>query len=751
MIRREQFHEPRPFLSSRILRAVTLSACALGLLLVSAGQVGAADDVNSYVPSTGVQRLEHPSYYTDHSGVALTPTGALLVVDNGEDVILEYLPNGQGWTLGRTFEVGEKCEGEGDDRRCTSPISDPIYDLEDITWMGGDKYALIDEWDNALSVIRIPDQGTTVTEVYSLDLWPWVDHFAGNGIEGLAYSFDESVPGTDTFYVGSEANALLVRLDFDSATGAFKYRGPDIRLQIPTISAVHDVEGDDTFYVVSNRGRAVYRFDKSGMQLGPERVLGFVNPEGLTMSPDLGRMIVVGESFGGNELQEFTPGAPTNSQTVFAQVNTSADDAIESGGTVTTTGALLLGDSADVAGLRFTNICIPSTAKIASAHLAFFTTTSSFSTATLAVQGVRGPDAGSFRAGPGGDISERVATARRVESDVYAWVTPYRQYMPDLSAIISELVGQSDRGDCDAITLQLRGTGTRSVFSRDLSSTQAPSLVIDWSDGPTPLAFDVSVASSCLANRGRVDVTVSNPTAGSQTAVVSLSGLPARGLDVPGFGQATTTFTGRSNGRYLVEVTSNGATNTNELVVASCEPDISVESLCLAENGLLRIRVGNPQSTSSTFSVNVGNLSPRVVSVAPNSTGRIGVSGRADGDYDITVTRRVNGGQVAEPVYTDVASVACDAAPLDAEVSVSLSCLSRNGLISVTLYNTTDTTRDYTVRFGSLPERARTVPAGGRKNITISGRPDGQHQLTVMRGNAIVRQVTAFVSCDQLG
>jgi len=370
-------------------RMVVGGIAALGVLFSAVATAGAADDVNSYQPVTAVERLPNAAEFTDHSGVALTPSGAILTVDNGEDTINEYLPdpNGPGWLRGRIFYLGEKCEGEGEEQVCTSPISDPIYDLEDITWMGGDRYGLIDEWDNTLSVIRIPDEGTRVTEIYSLDLWRWVDHFAGNGIEGLAYSFDESVPGTDTFYVASEANALLVRLDFDSNSGAFKFRGPDIRLQIPTASAVHDVQGDDTFYVVSNRGRSLHRFDKSGVELSPPRPLTFNNPEGLTMSPDLSRMIVVGESFGGNQIQEFAPGAPAGTQTSFARIATGADDATEANGTVTTSGVLNLGaDGTKVAGLRFTGICLPSNANIASADLALFSAGANFSPSELTVR-----------------------------------------------------------------------------------------------------------------------------------------------------------------------------------------------------------------------------------------------------------------------------------------------------------------------------------------------------------------------------
>lgn len=732
------------------------SCIALGLLLFAVvgwpGQASAADDVNSYAPLTGVNRLPNPENLTDYSGVTLTPSGTLLIVDNDEDLIVEYLPNGEGvWMMGRTFDVSEDCEGEGDDEQCTSPISDPVRDLEDITWMGGDKYGLIDESDNTLSVIRIPNEGTDVTEIYSIDLWPWVDNFGGNGIEGLAYSFDESVPGTDTFYVASESNALLVRLDFDSTSGAFKFRGPDIRLQIPTASAVHDVQGDDTFYVVSNRGRALYRFDKSGVQLGPARPLGFINPEGLTMTADLSRMIVVGEANGGNQIQEFVAAAPADSQIAFAQIDSATNDAIENDGTVTTAGTILLGaDGSEVAGLRFTDLCIPSTALIGSAQLALFGNGVSLEPAQLVVRASRGIDTGPFIAGPGAGISDRPTTVAAVEAPSALWASQYREYLPDLAPLVRELLGQPGRGECDPITLQITGEGVRSAISHDIDPARAPALVIDWSPGPEPAVLDVAVAASCLAGLGRVDVTVSNPLAVAQDATVSLSGLTPRSVVVPADGETTTTFTGRRNGRYLIEVSSNGAVNTNEIFAPSCTPATSVDEQCLGGNGLFRVRMFNDQPRSATFTVDITGLTQRAIEIAPGQSRFIGVSGRADGVYDISVTRNVSGSPDDEVVLQQTFTVACDPPPPEGEVNVLISCLSGNGLVTVLLYNATEQIAEFSVAFAALPERTRTLTPGQVTKVSISGRPDGLQMLTVRRDGIVVRQLSVFVNCDQL-
>lgn len=721
---------------------------ALGLSVALAIPAGAAEDVNDYEPVTGIDRLPNPGEYTDHSGVTLLPDGRILAVDNGEDVIIEYLPNGaNGWNLGRIFEVGRLCVDVPDDEECDERFSEPIDDLEDITFMGGNKFALIDESDNSLMVFTLPSSGTDVSEIYSVDLWPYVDNFGGNGIEGLAYSIDESVPGTDTFYVTSEVNALLVRIDI--VNGDVTFRGPDVRLRVPSASAVHDVEGQDVFYIVANRARELYRFNGAGVQLGPPRPLtGFFNPEGITFTPDLSRMIIVGEAGGGNQIQEFRPPEGQPGKTVYSQINSSGADVHESGGTLTTNSSVLpVGQAAkDFTGLRFNSVCVPSNAVITSAHLAFFPNGFSNAASELRYEAQRTPNPGVFRPQVLRDLSNRIPTVSHATQNAPGWFGSDRVYSPDLSEVLDEVITQPGWSSCNPVVLRLSGTSARNAASFDLNAELTPTLVVNYIDGPTPDPIGVTVVGSCFADAGRVDVTLVNNFSVERVATVALSGLPDRTQTIAPFSTTTVTFTGRNNGRYLVNVGSNGATNSSEVVELFCKPTVDVRNLCLAQNGLFRIRVYNSNPYIGDYSINVDGLAPRPAVVDPYEVKRTGISGRRDGDYRITVAN-----EAGVQIYDETVTVACDPPPPSAEVTFTVGCLAMNGIVTTTLYNDSAQAAEYTLQFGQLSDRLRTVAPGEIAKVNITGRPDGAHTVTVLRDGVTARQVTLFVNCDSIG
>lgn len=731
-----------------------LVACAflvglLGLVLAaSTGVASAAEDVNDYVPVTGVDRLPNPGIYTDHSGVALHPDGRIFAVDNGEDVIIEYFPNGNGgWNLGRIFEVGRRCF-EDDDEDCTERFSEPIDDLEDITFMGGNKWALIDESDNSLMVFTIPDFGTEVQEIYAVDLWPYVDNFGGNGIEGLAYSFDDSVGNTDTFYVASEVNALLVRIDI--VNGSVTYKGPEIRLRVPSASAVHDVQGEDVFYIVANGARELYRFNSAGVQLGPPRSISdFFVPEGITFTPDLNRMIIVGEAGGGNQIQEFRAPAGQPGKTAYSRVALSAADAHQGSAGITSNSAVLpIGQSSrDITGLRFASLCVPRAATITSAYLALFPNGSSFDPADIRYSAQRTPQAAAFRPERVDDLSKRIPTVTSlVQQGAPGWSGDLRVYSPDLTELINEVIHQSGWSSCNPVALRLSSTGLRNAASFDLNAELAPTLVVNYVDGPLPDSIGTSIVPSCLGNAGRVDVTLVNNFSVARVANVRFTGLPDRPTTIEPFSTSTVTYTGRNNGRYLVRVESNGATNTSEAVELSCTGGVTVSEFCLSENGLFHVWVYNGTPEFTDMSVTVEGIQPRTVEVAPYGRSRVGVSGRRDGTYQISV----NNGFGAE-VFRENFVVACDPPLPEQEVTILVGCLAGNGAIRTTLYNQTAATATYTVQVGALGERVRVVESGKVAQVTVTGRSDGAYQLLVKRDGVTARNVTVFVSCDPVG
>ena len=54
----------------------------------------------------------------------------------------------------------------------------------------------------------------------------------------------------------------------------------------------------------------------------------------------------------------------------------------------------------------------------------------------------------------------------------------------------------------------------------------------------------------------------------------------------------------------------------------------------------------------------------------------------------------------------------------------------------------------YTVQFGSMAPRTRTVAAGGSDRVTITGRADDDHQVTVSRDGTEIHSETITVACD---
>lgn len=723
---------PDPALTSR--RALFAAAAMLVLLIgLLSGTAVAEEHPNDWIPITGVERLPGPAEYTDYSGGVLETDGRLLVIDNGEDDIIEYIPDPNGgWSLGRIFDLGS--------------ISDPVDDLEDITRLGNNRYAIIDENDNTLTVLDLPISGTDVSEVYTVALWPFVDNFAGNGIEGLFYSFEESVGDVDTFYVASEVNALVVRLDI--VDGTVINRGADTRLHIPAASALHRMWGTDTMYVVANRTRSIYRFRNDGVQLGPPMFLaGFDNPEGLTFSDDYQRMIVIGESRnGGNQIQEFArTTAPI--QTTIAQIASGSGDSTQrvdgSIGLLEPTlsiGPGLLGE----AGVHFTEVCVPKGAEIRRAALSFVPAASGFDAATIEVVADRRAEAPGLDTAHQ-DLSNRPRTARSATGFAGSWNggRTTRAFAPDTAEVIAELVALPDWDGCGDVTLRVTSNGLRTARARDNGAELAPTLIIDWQP-VTNANVTITTASSCLAGAGRVDATFVNNGVSTVTINATFSGLPDRARTIPAGSSTAVTWTGRRNGRYGVGAEVAGALVSLDPVEVACAPDVTTGVRCLAGNGVLDFRIANTAGDAATYVINVPGLAPRTTVVGAWGEARRGISGRPDRDYPVVISR--NGVTIATPTLT----VDCDPdiiVPTD-PVVIRTSCLAGNGRIDVDLYNPTNAVTTYRVIIGTLSARVVTLGPEARSTVTVTGRRDGVLNWIVLRDSEPFIASSVIVACD---
>lgn len=656
MIRVTSFGRASIALTRALLRVVLIAGFGLTLLVGAASGAVAQDAVNDWVEVTGVDQLPGPGLYTDYSGGALNPDGTLLTVDNGEDDIIEYTPNGNGgWDVGRIIDLDQ------------SELSDPVDDLEDITRMGGNRYAIIDENDNTLTVFDLPDGSTEVDEVYTVALWPFVDNFGGNGIEGLFYSFEDSVGNTDTFYVASEVNALIVRLDI--VDGTVTNRGDDISLNIPAASAIYRVPNDGTFYVVANRTRSVYRFDSYGTLLGPPRQLAFGNPEGLTVSDDGSRILIIGEARGGrNEIQEFRPPSQRG-ETTLVQLRDSRADGIQRGdGSVDlNSDQLFIGPGPfNESALHFESLCIPADAEIRRASLSFVPAASEGSQAGLRVVGHRSASSPGL-AWVQNNITNRLATVTVVsEGSTGAWSgsRPWREFAPDVTPILNEIRTLPGRGECGPVTLRVSTDGARrTARSVDGGAWAAPSLVIDWVRTGATSAVSVVATPTCVANAaagtaGRVDAVVTNTSNRTQSIRVDFTGRASQNLVVAAGSEAALSWSGLRDGRYLTASFVAGAPTSSNAASVDCGAELTFTQRCIRPgNGVVDFTVLNVGEQPAELGVAVSNRGPEPLYLHGWQYGSQTVSGIRDGQYAAVVSR----GEAV--VSSRPVTVACGALP----------------------------------------------------------------------------------------
>lgn len=177
-------------------------------------------------------------------------------------------------------------------------------------------------------------------------------------------------------------------------------------------------------------------------------------------------------------------------------------------------------------------------------------------------------------------------------------------------------------------------------------------------------------------------------------------------------------------------------------VAAQATVTASHEVTCLAENGRIDTWLTNTGSSSVSAQVALTGLAPRDRTIGAGSTERVTITGRPDGDYDLTATA---GGVT---ILAQAFAVTCDPPP--AEVAVNNSCLSNNGRVDVTLTNLTATSAQYSVLIGALAPRSVAVVSGATGRITATGRRDGPLDVQVTRNGVALVTRTVDIVCDAL-
>jgi hypothetical protein len=137
-------------------------------------------------------------------------------------------------------------------------------------------------------------------------------------------------------------------------------------------------------------------------------------------------------------------------------------------------------------GMRFTGITVPQGASISNAYIQFTCDETGSTATSLTIKGENVNNSAVFTTASS-NVSSRAQTAASVAWAPAAWSTVGQasttQRTPDIKTIIQEIVNRTGWVSGNALSIIITGTGKRTAEAYEGSSTQAPLLVIEYSNG----------------------------------------------------------------------------------------------------------------------------------------------------------------------------------------------------------------------------------------------------------------------------
>lgn len=263
----------------------------------------------------------------------------------------------------------------------------------------------------------------------------------------------------------------------------------------------------------------------------------------------------------------------------------------------------------------------------------------------------------------------------------------------------------------------------------------------DWIAETTESSSGVSaeVNTTCENNDGTIRISVANDTPYAETVSIQLEGAEAQIVAIAPHGTVSETVAGRREGSYVARVVSRGAVLTESTEIVDCGLDVALSYRCVAENGVVDAAITNTDPQAATFTLVVDKLT-KTANLEPGESGRLTISGRHDGLYDVKVL------QGDEVIENETIAIDCD--PPGAEISVKSACLAGMGRVDVLLDNPTEATQEYFVMIGRLAERSSTVAPLGRSRVTVTGRPDGELAVVVKHGDGNLTIRNLEIDCS---
>ncbi|MCB9035925.1 MAG: metallophosphoesterase [Lewinellaceae bacterium] len=192
----------------------------------------------------------------------------------------------------------------------------------------------------------------------------------------------------------------------------------------------------------------------------------------------------------GNTVQSGTVQFYVGPVSICSRVDSGSDDAEErSSGSVNLSSSDLElvedgGQGSQFIGLRFNGLDIPQGASITEAHIQFTADeTINVNPANLTITGQASANPATFTSASS-NVSSRPRTSASVSWSPADWLAVgdagSAQQTPDISAIIQEIVNQSDFAAGNSIALIIEGVGTRTAESFDGSTAGAPELCVQY-------------------------------------------------------------------------------------------------------------------------------------------------------------------------------------------------------------------------------------------------------------------------------
>lgn len=187
-----------------------------------------------------------------------------------------------------------------------------------------------------------------------------------------------------------------------------------------------------------------------------------------------------------------TPTPTPASATISTRVSSSSDDAeqlVSNGSMRSLTSSdleLTYDGGTQTVGMRFTNLNIPTGAAITNSYIEFTAKETQPDVTNITFYGEAVDNSTTFNTSTG-NISNRAKTTSFVSwNNIPVWTVGVKYATPSLSSVIQEIVSRTSWVSGSALSIIVTGTGHRTAYSYDGSSSLAAKLVVAYSTESTP-------------------------------------------------------------------------------------------------------------------------------------------------------------------------------------------------------------------------------------------------------------------------